>query len=39
VNDKAPFTAKPVRNIKAIRAALKERLDPAATPTAIIQCP
>ena len=39
VNDKAPFTAKPVRSIKTIRTALKERLDPSATPTAVISCP
>jgi hypothetical protein len=39
VNDKAPFTAKPVRNIQTIHAALKERLDPSATPTAMIACP
>ncbi len=39
VNDKAPFTAKPVRSIKTIRAALKESLDPNATPTAVIACP
>ena len=39
VNGKAPFTAKPVRSIQTIRAALKERLDPSATPTALIACP
>lgn len=39
VNDKAPFTVKPVRTLGAIRAALKERLDTAATPTAVITCP
>jgi predicted esterase len=39
VNDKAPFTAKPVRSIKTIRTALKERLDPSATPTAVISFP
>jgi predicted esterase len=39
VNGKAPFTAKPDRTLGAIRAALKERLDPAATPTAVITCP
>lgn len=39
VNAKAPFTAKPVRSIQTIRAALKERLDPSATPTAMISCP
>lgn len=39
VNDKAPFSAKPVRTVKTIRAALMERLDPAATPTAVIACP
>ncbi len=39
VNDKATFTAKPVRSIKIIRSALNERLDPSATPTAVIACP
>jgi len=39
VNDKATFTTKPVRSIKTIRAALQERLDPSATPTAVIACP
>jgi predicted peptidase len=39
VNDKATFTAKPVRSIKTIRSALQERLDPSATPTAVIACP
>jgi pimeloyl-ACP methyl ester carboxylesterase len=39
VNGKQTFTSKPVRNIKTIRTALKERLDPAATPTAVINCP
>jgi predicted esterase len=39
VNDKAPFTAKPMRSIKTIRTALKERLDPSATPTAVLTCP
>ncbi len=39
VNGKAPFTVKPVRTLKSIRAALKERLDPSATPTAQITCP
>jgi predicted esterase len=39
VNDKVPFTVKPVRTLGAIRAALKERLDTAATPTAVITCP
>jgi predicted esterase len=38
-NEKAPFTAKPMRSIKTIRAALKERLDPNGTPTAVIVCP
>jgi hypothetical protein len=38
-NGKAPFTVKPVRSIQTIRAALKERLDPSATPTAVIACP
>ena len=39
VNDKATFTTRPVRSIKTIRAALQERLDPSATPTAVIACP
>lgn len=39
LNGKQTFTSKPVRNIKTIRTALKERLDPAATPTAVINCP
>ncbi len=39
VNGKAPFNAKPVRTLGAIRAALKERLDPPATPTSVISCP
>jgi hypothetical protein len=39
VNDKVPFTVKPVRTLGAIRAALKERLDTAATPTTVITCP
>lgn len=39
VNGTAPFYAKPVRTLGAIRAALKERLDPAATPTSVISCP
>lgn len=39
VNGKTPFAAKPVRTLGTIRAALKERLDPAATPTAVIVCP
>ena len=39
VNDKATFTTKPVRSIKTIRTALQERLDPSATPTAVIACP
>ena len=38
VNDKATFTTRPVRSIKTIRAALQERLDPSATPTAVIAC-
>jgi predicted esterase len=38
-NDKATFTAKPMRSIKIIRSALNERLDPSATPTAVIACP
>ena len=36
VNDKPAQTIQPVRNLKTIRAALQERLDPAATPTASI---
>ena len=39
VNDKATFTTRPVRSINTIRAALQERLDPSATPTAVIACP
>lgn len=39
VNGKPPFTAKPIRTLGAIRTALKERLDPAASPTAVITCP
>jgi pimeloyl-ACP methyl ester carboxylesterase len=39
VNDKAPFTANTVRTLATIRASLKERLDPSATPTAVIVCP
>jgi hypothetical protein len=38
VNDKAPFPVTPVRTLVTIRVALKERLDPAATPTAVITC-
>ncbi len=36
VNDKSPFTVKPIRTLNTIRKALKERFDPAATPTAVI---
>lgn len=39
VNGAVPFYAKTVRTLGAIRAALKERLDPAATPTSVISCP
>jgi pimeloyl-ACP methyl ester carboxylesterase len=39
VNGKDALTTKPVRSLKTIRAALEERLDPAATPVAIFTCP
>jgi dienelactone hydrolase len=39
VNGQASLTAKPVRSLKTIREALEQRLDPAATPTAVIVCP
>lgn len=39
INDKAPFTVNPTRTLATIRASLNERLDPSATPTAVIVCP
>lgn len=39
INDKAPFRANPTRTLATIRASLNERLDPSATPTAVIVCP
>ena len=39
INGQAPRTIQPVRSLEAIREALKQRLDPAATPTAVIACP
>jgi len=39
VNDEPSFTASPERRLASIRAALEERLDPAATPTAVIRTP
>jgi pimeloyl-ACP methyl ester carboxylesterase len=39
VNGKDRISLKPVRTAKAIRNALLERLDPAATPYAVIVCP
>jgi predicted esterase len=39
VNGQETQTHKPVRNLKTIREALEQRLDPAATPTAVIACP
>jgi hypothetical protein len=39
INDKPPISATPVRSLKTIREALAFRLDPAATPTAVVVCP
>ena len=39
VNGQAARAAKPVRSLKTIREALEERLDPAATPGAVMVCP
>lgn len=39
VNGKDRISLKPARTVKAIRNALQERLDPAATPSAVIVCP
>jgi predicted esterase len=39
VNGQAARAAKPVRNLKTIREALEERLDPAAAPGAVMVCP
>jgi len=39
VNDAPSFTVTPERTLATIRAALEERLDPAATPTAVIRTP
>jgi hypothetical protein len=39
VNDQPSNTIKAVRNLKAIRTALVNQLDPATTPTALIVCP
>jgi len=39
VNDSHPFEGVPVRTLGTIRTALKERLDPAATPTATVTLP
>ena len=39
VNDQPPVSVNPVRTVRTIREALKERLDPVATPSAVITCP
>lgn len=39
INGQAARTLKAVRNLKTIRDALKNQLDPAATPTALVDCP
>jgi pimeloyl-ACP methyl ester carboxylesterase len=39
INDQPSLAVKAVRNLKTIREALENRLDPAAAPTAIITCP
>jgi predicted esterase len=39
INGQAAQSIKPVRTLKTIREALAERLDPAATPSAVMVCP
>jgi hypothetical protein len=39
INGQAAQSVKPVRTLKTIREALAERLDPAATPSAVMVCP
>lgn len=39
INGQAARTVKAVRNLKTLRDALKNQLDPAATPTALVDCP